>query len=67
MISKEFLALLARNIAIGKGSSMDQSFGGISVIILGDFHQFPPVARPFCDALYHPIDLMTDSLSSQIG
>ena len=67
MISKDFFALLARNIAIGKGDLTDCSFGGISVIVLGDFHQFPPVARPLQDALYYPVDLLSDSLSSQIG
>ena len=40
MISKDFFALLARNIAIGKGDAKDRFFGGISVIILEDFHQF---------------------------
>ena len=45
MISKDFLALLARNIVIGKGGPEDRSFGGISVIMLGDFHQFSPVGE----------------------
>ena len=35
--------------------------------MLGDFHQFPPVARPLRDALYYPIDFSRDSLTSQIG
>ena len=38
MISKDFLALLARNIAIEKESPEDRSFGGISVIMLGQSH-----------------------------
>jgi hypothetical protein len=67
MIAKDFFALLARNISIGKGNSNGQSFGGVNVIILGDFHQFPPVARSNRDALYYPIDFEKDSLSSQIG
>ena len=68
MISKDFLALLARNIAIGKGSPEDRSFSGISVIMLGlgDFHRFPPVARPLPDALYYPVDFSNDSLTSQL-
>ena len=66
MISKDFLALLARNIAIGKGGSEDRSFGGISVIMLGDLHRFPPVARPLRDALYYPVDFSNDSLTSQL-
>lgn len=67
MISKDFFALLARNITIGIGDVDNRSFGEISVILLGDFHQFPPVARPQCDALYYPVDLSSDSLTSQIG
>ena len=66
MISKNFLALLARNIVIGKGGFEDRSFGGISVIMLGDFHQFSPVARPLRDALYYPVDFLNDSLTSQL-
>ena len=68
MISKNFLALLARNIVIGKGSPEDRSFGEISVIMLGlgDFHQFSPVARPLRDALYYPVDFSNDSLTSQL-
>ena len=44
MISNDFFVLLARNITIGIGDMDNRSFGGISVILLGDFHQFPPVA-----------------------
>jgi len=47
--------------------SITSYYGGISVIVLGDFHQFPRVARPLRDALYYPVDLSNDSLSSQIG
>ncbi|PPQ74787.1 hypothetical protein CVT24_003726 [Panaeolus cyanescens] len=66
MISKDFLALLSRNIGIGKRNT-EQSFGAINVILLGDFHQFPPVARPIRDALYYPINQEIDTLTSQIG
>lgn len=48
MLSKSFLAKLSRNIAIGKATDdhtpSPHSFGGINVIMCGDFHQFPPVA-----------------------
>ena len=37
------------------------------MIILGDFHQFPPVARPIREALYYPLNMELDSLQSQIG
>ena len=71
MISKTFLALLSRNIAIGKQGTREwvdsASFGGINVIICGDFHQFPPVARRLQDALYYPIEPIRDSVESQLG
>lgn len=67
MIAKDFFASLARNIGIGKKNPDGTSFGGINVIILGDFLQFPPVARPIRDALYYPSNAETDTLQSQIG
>ena len=66
MISMNFFALLA-SIAIGIGDVDNLSFGGIGVILLGDFHQFLLVARPLCDSLYYPVDPSSDSLTSQIG
>lgn len=67
MISKDFLALLSRNIGIGKRNQENVSFGGVNIILLGDFHQFPPVARPISDALFYPINAEKDRISSQIG
>ena len=55
MMSKSFLHQLEKNITIGKGSGNNGStFGGISVILCGDLHQFPPVCGELCDALYCP-------------
>ena len=71
MIAKTFLATLSRNISIGKeGSSSENpgySFGGISVILCGDLHQFPPVAKASQDSLYRPINLAKDGIECQIG
>ncbi len=67
MLSKDFFALLSRNISIGKKNEEQISFGGLNIIILGDFHQFPPVARPIRDALFYPNDPQKDLVSSQIG
>ena len=58
MISKTFLAKLSHNITIGKMTDGEpispDSFGGISVILCGDFFQFPPVAGGVSDTLYNP-------------
>jgi PIF1-like helicase len=70
MISKLFLALLSRNISIAKEGSPNYegiSFGGISVILSGDLHQFPPVAASRREYLYTPNELASDSLDCQIG
>ena len=71
MISKSFLANLSHNIAIGKqGTNLDGtslSFGGINVILCGDLHQFPPVAKGPQDYLYTPSDMSKDPLECQIG
>ncbi|GLB44644.1 putative G-quadruplex DNA unwinding [Lyophyllum shimeji] len=71
MLAKTFFALLSRNISIGKQGSPDfqdgASFGGVNVVICGDFHQFPPVAKPIREAPYHPVNPIEDSISSQVG
>lgn len=57
MISKPFLQVLSRNIAIGvEGTAQSvagSSFGGINVILCGDLHQFPPVAVGKRQALFY--------------
>ena len=71
MIAKTFLATLSRNISVGKqGSSSEKpgySFGGVNVILCGDLHQFPPVAKESQDCLYRPTNLAHDSMECQIG
>ena len=71
MISKSFLTLLSRVICIGKGTDGDagrtHSFGGINVILCGDFHQFPPVAAAPKEALYFASDNDRDSVDALLG
>jgi hypothetical protein len=71
MLAKSFLATLSRNISIGKqGSSSEKpglSFGGVNVILCGDLHQFPPVAKSSAESLYRPTNLASDSTECQIG
>jgi len=70
MIAKSFLAKLSRNIGVGKmveGQPVsNHSFSGISVIMCGDFHQFPPVAVSPREALYYDCK-PHDPASSQLG
>ncbi|EUC56046.1 ATP-dependent DNA helicase PIF1, putative [Rhizoctonia solani AG-3 Rhs1AP] len=58
MLSKPFFSQLARNIGIAKSAydsrASDLPFGGVNVILCGDFHQFPPVAGSSRNALYVP-------------
>lgn len=68
-ISKRLLAQIERNISIGKACGTDVargSFGGISVILCGDFHHFLPVATSPEQALFHANRANDDSLM-QIG
>ncbi|THG98262.1 hypothetical protein EW026_g3885 [Hermanssonia centrifuga] len=71
MIRKSFFAHLSKRISIGKGPGSQrngtESFGGINVILCGDFHQFPPVATGPREALYHPGSLAIDSTEMQLG
>jgi len=70
MLSKTFLATLSRNISVGmhgaKGFRTGYSFGGLSVVLCGDLHQFPPVACSKREALYYPLDTK-DSVDAQVG
>ncbi|CCO34495.1 ATP-dependent helicase RRM3 [Rhizoctonia solani AG-1 IB] len=60
MVSKKILAEISQMISIGKQKEGENNstvaFGGVNVIIAGDFHQFPPVIGGSGNgALYTPI------------
>ncbi|KAJ3559079.1 hypothetical protein NM688_g560 [Phlebia brevispora] len=71
MLGKTFLRLMSNRISIaklGSGSTdLDDFFGGMSVILCGDLHQFPPVATRPSEYLFHPNDLVHDSDHSKLG
>ncbi|THH04463.1 hypothetical protein EW146_g10168 [Bondarzewia mesenterica] len=71
MIGKSFLAKLSKHVSIAKqddsNQAIQQSFGGISVILCGDHHQFPPVAQSKREALYWPLYVAGDTIDMQIG
>jgi len=57
MVSREFFAKLSNIIACakaGRGMVSDEPFGGLNVILVGDFHQFPPVVTKTSAPLYWP-------------
>nr|VWO93936.1 Vacuolar protein sorting-associated protein 4 [Ganoderma boninense] len=70
MVSKTLFSLLSKLLGIameGAGLDPDSPFGGISVILCGDLHQFPPVACSAREALYRPVDLAKDTAEQAIG
>jgi hypothetical protein len=71
MLSKSFLAEMSKRISIGRTGSSDSdnelSFGGISVILCGDLHQFPPIANGVGERLFTPNDMVRHLVPTQIG
>ncbi|EUC67452.1 ATP-dependent DNA helicase PIF1, partial [Rhizoctonia solani AG-3 Rhs1AP] len=60
MVSKKVLADISQMISIGKQKENENNstvaFGGVNIIIAGDFHQFPPVIGGGGNgALYTPV------------
>lgn len=71
MVARDFLAKLEVILELAKeraGVERDgKVFGGVNIIIVGDFHQFPPVMASNRAALYFPIDTAKDSDDEIIG
>ncbi|PSS08934.1 hypothetical protein PHLCEN_2v3424, partial [Hermanssonia centrifuga] len=71
MIGKSFLVDIERNVSIGmqggEGFLAGQSFGGLNVILCGDYHQFPPVAKGKEEYLFEPADITHHQEQSIIG
>lgn len=48
--------------------TMEMMICNADVAVLGTIlHQFPPVAQPASEYLYRPVNMVSDSLDSQIG
>ncbi|KAH7924255.1 hypothetical protein BV22DRAFT_1047590 [Leucogyrophana mollusca] len=71
MIARAFLARLSAYIARGKSlggtEDADMPFGGVNVIIVGDFHQFPPVVGKKSAPLFYPCNPSKDTAEEMLG
>lgn len=71
MLSREFLAnmskILATVIEKEDDDEKDQLFGGLNVILVGDFHQFPPVVCRRSAPLFYPNNARFDKTDEIIG
>jgi PIF1-like helicase len=71
MVSRKFFARLSNIIGRAKAASSDTSkgapFGGVNVIVVGDFHQFPPIACKKNAPLFWPCDEENDTEDEILG
>jgi len=63
MVSREMFARAKEH----QGKTTNEPFGGLNVILIGDFHQFPPVAAKPTASLYCPCDAEKDSDNDMLG
>ena len=54
MVGSNMLLEIHKRLQEIKGASADQTFGGVSILAVGDLYQLPPVCQP------HLFDLVTD-------
>jgi ATP-dependent exoDNAse (exonuclease V) alpha subunit len=67
MLSRSFFAKLSSVISKATEVENDKVFGGLNVVLVGDFHQFPPVVARRSAPLYFPADVMHDSEDDVLG
>ena len=67
MLSRSFFAKLSHIISTAMEKESDNAFGGLNVILVGDFHQFPPVVARRSAPLYWPADTRHDSEEDILG
>ena len=69
MITRSFLARFAKNVEIRQSGhpNNDKPFGGINMIMCGDFHQLPPVAARKTAPLFYRGEAGKDSDEDMSG
>jgi len=67
MLSRTFFSKLCHIISTAMESEEEKLFGGLNVILGGDFHQFPPVVARQSAPLYWPVDSRHDSEDDILG
>lgn len=67
MLSRSFFAKLSQIISTAMEVESDKIFGGLNVILVGDFHQFPPVVARRSAPLYCLANPRYDSEDDVIG
>jgi hypothetical protein len=67
MLSQAFFAKLSRIISLAMEEEVDKVFGGLNVIIIGDFHQFPLVIAHHSASLYCLANPQYDSEDKVLG
>jgi len=70
MVSRQMFTKLSGIISqakAGDGTGTEEPFGGLNVILVGDFHQFPPVTTKALTALYWPCNPEKDTNSNMLG
>jgi len=67
MLSRTFFLKLCHIISTAMESEEEKLFGGLNVILGGDFHQFPPVVARQSAPLYWPVDSRHDSEDDILG
>jgi hypothetical protein len=70
MLSRQFLAKLSKIITTvfssNKNGDSNMPFGGLNVILVGDFHQFPPVVSKRGAPLYYPNNPHFDNTDARV-